>query len=85
MVVWGVTTRESESTVRAYAETLELDFPILLDSTGDVTNNYNLLFPFPSGAYPRDFVVGTDGRVVYANNEPDVEAIEQAIVDELAD
>ena len=45
---------------------------------------YDLEFAFPTGAYPQDFVVGTDGRIVYASNEPDVEAIEDAVVSELA-
>ncbi len=45
---------------------------------------YDLAFPFPTGAYPQDFVIGTDGRVVYAANEPDVEAIEDALVRELS-
>lgn len=69
--------------MRTYAESLGLTFPILLDSDGSVDRLYDLEFAFPTGAYPQDFVVGTDGRIVYASNEPDVEAIEEAVVREL--
>jgi peroxiredoxin len=48
-----------------------------------VTSSYNLGFAFPTAAYPRDFVVDAEGRIAYASNEPDVEAIEQAVVDAL--
>lgn len=83
--MWGIASREGAQQVRSYTEMLGVTFPILLDQDGSVARDYNLLFAFPTGAFPRDFVVGTDGRIVYANNEPDVEAIEQVIVDELAE
>ncbi len=70
--------------MRAYTEALGVDFPVLIDTTGDVFAAYELAFAFPTGAYPQDFVVGTDGRIVYASNQPDVEAIEDAVVRELA-
>lgn len=82
-VVWGIATREDAERVRAYADSLGVDFPVLLDETGDVDRLYDLAFAFPTGAYPQDFVVGTDGRVVYASNQPDVEAIERAVVAEM--
>jgi peroxiredoxin len=85
VVVWGIATRENEERVRSYAERLGVTFPVLLDETGEVDRLYDLAFAFPTGAYPQDFVVGTDGRVVYASNEPDVEAIERAVQDELAE
>lgn len=85
VVVWGIATRENEERVRTYVESLGVTFPVLLDETGEVDRLYDLAFAFPTGAYPQDFVVGTDGRIVYASNEPDVEAIERAVQDELAE
>ena len=81
--MWGIATREDAERVRTYADSLGVDFPVLLDETGDVDRLYDLAFAFPTGAYPQDFVVGTDGRVVYASNQPDVEAIERAVVAEM--
>lgn len=83
--VWGIATREPPELVQTYVDALGVDFPILLDETGEVDRLYDLEFAFPTGAYPQDFVVGTDGRIVYANNEPDVEAIERAVASELAE
>ncbi len=83
VVVWGIATQESADRVRLYTESLGVDFPVLLDTTGEVDRLYDLTFAFPTGAYPQDFVVGSDGRIVYASNEPDVEAIEAAVVVEL--
>jgi len=40
---------------------------------------YDLAFAFPTGAYPQDFVIDAAGRIAYASNEPDVEAIEQLV------
>lgn len=82
-VVWGITAREDRATVQAYVDSLGLTYPILLDKTGEIDLLYDLGFAFPTGAYPQDFVVGTDGRIVYASNEPDVEAIEAAVRAEL--
>lgn len=84
-VVWGITTRERPEQVRSYTESLGIDFPVLLDRDGSVDQLYALQFPFPTGAYPQDYVVGSDGRIVYASNEPDVEAIEDAVARELAE
>ncbi len=82
-IVWGIASQEDAGRVRSYTESMGVTFPVLLDSTGDVNRLYDLAFAFPTGAYPQDFVVGTDGRIVYASNEPDVEAIEVAVVWEL--
>ncbi len=69
--------------VQSYADALGLTFPILLDETGEVGRLYDQQFAFPTGAFPKDYVIDTDGRILYANNEPDTEAIEAAVVDAL--
>ena len=55
-----------------------LTFPILKDTrsgpgigTGVVYDQYYL--PNQGSPYPRDFIIGTDGNVYYANNEIDTE------------
>jgi peroxiredoxin len=66
--VWGIVSREPRETAISYAEHFGLSFPILLDGDGRVFDDYNLGMPFPTGAYPQDWIVGTDGTIVYANN-----------------
>ena len=82
-MVWGIAVREPPEVVRTYAEANGLTFPILLDRNGDVDRMYDLEFAFPTGAYPQDFVVDPEGRISYASNVPDVEAIEAAVRDGL--
>ena len=79
-MVWGIAVREPPQTVQTFVDSLGLTFPILLDRNGDVDRMYDLEFAFPTGAYPQDFVVDPQGRISYASNEPDVEAIEAAVV-----
>jgi hypothetical protein len=52
---------------------LPIPCPILIDEGGVVHRGYSLLSAFSTAAFPQDSVVGTDGRIVYANNtfEPD--------------
>lgn len=51
-----------------YTDGLGVSYPILIDTTGSVHAQYQQASPFPTGAYPQDWIVGTDGRVVYVNN-----------------
>jgi peroxiredoxin len=52
---------------------LPIAYPILIDEGGVVHSGYSMLSAFSTAAFPQDWVVGTDGRIVYANNtfEPD--------------
>ncbi len=83
-MVYGIASGENEGTVDDYAEGFGLTFPILLDSDSAVITAYEQQMPFPTGAYPQDWVIGTDGLVVYVNNAWDQEAVESALVDELS-
>lgn len=85
MVVYGIASQENADTVRSYTSALGLTYPILLDTTGSVKRAYEQEMPFPTGAYPQDWIVGTDGRVVYQNNRWDLQAMEAAIEAELAE
>ena len=69
-VVWGIATRESRDRVQAYTDALGVTFPVLLDEDGSVDRMYDLMFAFPTGAYPQDFVVGTDGRPCTRTTSP---------------
>jgi peroxiredoxin len=84
VVLWGLVANESADKVADYGAALGLTFPILIDKTGEVGRLYDQAFAFPTGAFPKDYVIDNDGRVIYAHNEPDVEAIEAAMVTALA-
>lgn len=84
-MVWGIASMENRDQVAAYTSALGLSYPILLDTDGRVKAAYEQEMPFPTGAYPQDWIVGTDGRVVYQNNRWDLQAMEAAIEGELAE
>lgn len=58
LVVVGVNTRESATTVRAYARELGLTFSLVLDVDGTVTHRYGVI------GLPTTFLIGRDGRAV---------------------
>ena len=59
--------------------------PILIDSGGVVHSDYAQQHAFPSAAFPQDYVIGTDGVVVYANNGFELDAMIAAIETELSE
>ncbi len=79
MRVWGIASADDEGTVRTYAEQLGLSFPILMDSDGSVARQYQQHSPFPSAAYPQDWIVDDQGVIVYVNNAFDLDAMEAAL------
>lgn len=83
MRVWAIASREPDATVQAFVDYYGVELPVLLDRDGAVIDAYALQRAFPDTIYPQQWLVGADGRVVYANNgyEPDelVAAIERAL------
>ncbi|MFT5583325.1 MAG: peroxiredoxin [Cognaticolwellia sp.] len=76
-------SNETSSTLKDYRDYLGLTLPILVD-TGDVTRQqYRLKFPFPTGAYPQDFLISGEGKIIYQNNRFEAEAMKAAIEAEL--
>ena len=39
---------------------------------------------FPTGAYPQDWIVGSDGTIIYVHNRFDVDAMRAALDADLA-
>ena len=85
MRVWGVASADDEQTVATYAEQLGLTFPILMDEGGVVAQEYQLHSPFPTAAYPQDWIVDDEGVIVYVNNAFDLDAMEAALERALED
>ena len=72
-MVFGIGSQDSLNALLNFRNSFGLTFPILYDSNGEVHKQWNLQSAFPTGAYPQVWIVGPDGRIVYANNgfEPD--------------
>ena len=61
---------------------MDLNLPVLVDD-GTVSRQYPLQTAFPSAAYPRQFVVGVDGKVVYVNNRYEADSLSAVLDAEL--
>ena len=72
-MVFGIGSEDSQSALLNFRDSFGLTYPILYDGNGQVHSQYSLQSAFPTAAYPQDWIVGPDGRIVYANNgfEPD--------------
>ena len=84
MVVWGIASQEPRETVQRFVDQYGITFPVLLDETGRVNSDYAQSVPFPSGAYPQDWVIGPDGLVKYVNNGFELDAMQSGLDAELA-
>jgi hypothetical protein len=56
-----------------------------MDTDGTVVETYSQAMAFPTAAYPQDWIVGTDGTVVYVNNEFELDAMVAVIESELGE
>ena len=50
---------EDEEAIRAFMKEVDVDFPVLLDTDGKVSAQWNVV------VFPSTFVIGPDGRIVY--------------------
>ena len=79
MVVWGIASREDQETLELFRDSFDIQMPILMDQDSQVFNQYRLQSPFPTGAYPHDWIVGRDGTIVYFNNRFDADRMIETI------
>ncbi len=66
--MWGIASQESPEILQAFADELGLTYPILHDEDGSVLQRYRIERETFSTAFPHDWVVGTDGLLVYGSN-----------------
>ena len=77
----SVNYAESNSTMQAFLRRVQVDFPVLMDRSGEVAANWNVM------AFPSTFVIGKDGRIVYGVNaaiewdSPEIIAQLNALID----
>ena len=58
LAVIGINARERAATIREYAKTLGLTFPLILDPSGKINSNYGVI------GLPTTFLIARDGRAV---------------------
>ena len=73
LIVLGVNDEDTLGTIRDFAQQFELTFPLLLDSTGDVSVQYKIR------AYPTTFFVDREGVIFHIA----VGSMEQSTIEEV--
>jgi peroxiredoxin len=74
-VVFGIASQEPQGDVQEYIDQLGVTFPVLMDPNGTVHAQYQQQSAFPSAAYPQDWVIGPDSKILYRNNGYELDAI----------
>jgi len=78
----GVGGGESEEDVKAFIEQTLCTFPVIWDQTPKTMSEF--AFPPSISPYPRQVVIGKDGKVVYLNSEYAEDSLRAAIEAALA-
>ena len=81
-MVYAIASNQIESQVVAFANQFNLSFPVLLDENGSVAQQYQMLQAFPTAAYPQDWIIDSNGQIVYQNNGFEIDTM-QTIVESL--
>lgn len=84
MQVWA-SSYEGESNLIAFRDSFSLDLPILRDQEQIVNDAYDQAFPFATGAYPQEWIIGADGKIAYAANRFEYDAVIEVLERELAE
>jgi peroxiredoxin len=79
VVVWAIASTEAESQVAAFAEYFDLDLPVLMDADGSVHAKYNMPMAFPTGAYPQEWLIDTEGKIHSWSNRFDADVVISSI------
>jgi len=83
--VWGIASQEPRESVQTFVDQYGITFPVLLDEDGSLLGLYRQDSAFPSAAYPQDWVIDSDGLVVYVNNGFELDAMVTVLEDDLGD
>ena len=84
MVVWGIGSQDSLSSLQGFATQMGLTFPVLFDDGAVVQADYDPGKQATNSVYPQDWIIGADGNLVYVNTTYEREEIFALLDDELA-
>ena len=69
--------------ILTYVEDLGITFPIFQDHARESVQSYPSEAPFPTGMFPQDWIINSDGIIIYHNNKLEMEAIQEILEAEL--
>lgn len=80
----SVIGQEDPADLRQYVDGLGLTMTVLADYDAALYDQYRFDDPDSFAPYPREIIIGKDGRVAYVKGTLDLEAMEAVIEQELA-
>ena len=84
MVVWGISSKDSQEDMENFRDQLDLTFPLLYDPDAEIEGRFFIGDKeVESALYPSDWIVGADGRVAYVNNVYEPDEMKRVIEEEL--
>lgn len=76
----AIASRMDAARTRRFVERMDLDVPVALDVDGKVYETYNWISGNQGVApYPREFVLGPGGEVLYGSGRHDPRAVLRAV------
>ena len=85
-MVWLIASREDTDTVERWLAYHDIeDVTVLLDEDGSVHRQYEMRMPFPTGAYPQQWLIDASGIVRHWANRYDHDELTTRIEELLAE
>ena len=86
MQVWAIASDEySQAEAERFADALHLTLPVLYGAGGTVHAQYVSQSTVPAAAFPQEWIVGTQGTIVYNATGYDFAAVVDVLEAELAE
>ena len=79
LVAWSIAPDQNAEVVSSFAEALDLSMTILVAPLGSLDDIYFIDAAFKTAAYPKIWVIGRDGKFVYAANTFDPDELKAAL------
>jgi peroxiredoxin len=77
--VWGIAVQEPADLVTRFRDAYDVGLPLLLDADGSVHALFEQAQPFPTGAFPQEWLIGKDGTIVWKSNRYEPDELKAAI------
>lgn len=61
--------------MQGFVDALDIDMPILMDPKGELDEVYLIDPAFDTASFPKNWLIGPDGRFVYGDNEFDADEL----------
>ncbi len=83
-MVYGIAPVQPSGTVAAFVDSLAIGMPVLVDGPAPIDPVFILDEAFETAIYPKNWLIGADGRFVFSDNRYEPDELIWRIEEELA-